>query len=126
MILTQTSIKVINRSLILALCLLSFSAFAQSYDFAEFLVLNKVTTEKEEFQLKRSEKYSVSGIEIELFACQKNSKESFDQALISVSKTDSDTKDVVFSGWTFSHSPAISMLEHPIYNLILLNCLHSE
>ena len=29
----------------------------------------------------------------------------------------------VFSGWIFSSSPAISALEHPVYDLTLLGCL---
>ena len=29
----------------------------------------------------------------------------------------------VFSGWIFSSSPAISALEHPVYDLTLLACL---
>jgi len=28
----------------------------------------------------------------------------------------------VFSGWMFSSSPAISALEHPVYDITLLAC----
>jgi hypothetical protein len=29
----------------------------------------------------------------------------------------------VFSGWMFSSSPAVSALEHPVYDVTLLNCI---
>ena len=32
------------------------------------------------------------------------------------------TPSVVFSGWMFSSSPAISALEHPVYDITLLAC----
>jgi hypothetical protein len=30
---------------------------------------------------------------------------------------------LVFSGWVFSSSPAVSALEHPVYDITLLSCL---
>ena len=32
----------------------------------------------------------------------------------------------VFSGWMFSSSPALSALEHPVYDVILLECKGGE
>ena len=32
----------------------------------------------------------------------------------------------VFSGWMFSSSPAISALEHPVYDITLLACVSTE
>ena len=31
--------------------------------------------------------------------------------------------NLVFSGWVFSSSPAVSALEHPVYDLTLLDCV---
>ena len=31
--------------------------------------------------------------------------------------------NLVFSGWVFSSSPAVSALEHPVYDLTLLACI---
>jgi hypothetical protein len=28
----------------------------------------------------------------------------------------------VFSGWMFSSSPAVSAMEHPVYDITLLSC----
>ncbi len=33
------------------------------------------------------------------------------------------TGNRLFSGWIFASSPALSMLEHPVYTLTLLDCL---
>ena len=30
--------------------------------------------------------------------------------------------DTVFSGWMFSSSPAVSAMEHPVYDITLLSC----
>ena len=30
---------------------------------------------------------------------------------------------LIFSGWIFSSSPAVSALEHPVYDLTLLACV---
>lgn len=30
--------------------------------------------------------------------------------------------DLVFSGWMFSSSPAVSAMEHPVYDITLLSC----
>ncbi|MGB2533926.1 MAG: DUF2155 domain-containing protein [Candidatus Puniceispirillum sp.] len=29
----------------------------------------------------------------------------------------------VFAGWMFSSSPAVSAMEHPVYDITLLKCL---
>ena len=37
-----------------------------------------------------------------------------------------DEKPVLrFSGWMFASSPALSALEHPVYDLIVLDCLNA-
>ena len=33
--------------------------------------------------------------------------------------------NLVFSGWVFSSSPAVSALEHPVYDLTLLACINN-
>jgi hypothetical protein len=42
-------------------------------------------------------------------------------AFIQIYETGSDTKRL-FSGWIFSASPALSGLEHPVYDVTLLSC----
>ncbi len=37
--------------------------------------------------------------------------------------TPDEAKDIVFSGWMFASSPAISGLEHAVYDVTLLACL---
>ena len=38
-----------------------------------------------------------------------------------------DEKPVLrFSGWMFASSPALSALEHPVYDLIVLDCVNAE
>jgi len=37
-------------------------------------------------------------------------------------KIDAQDKIIVFSGWMFASSPAVSSLEHPVYDVTLLAC----
>ena len=34
--------------------------------------------------------------------------------------------DPIFKGWMFSSSPSLSSLEHPVYDIIVLNCYSSS
>jgi hypothetical protein len=43
--------------------------------------------------------------------------------LLEVAEIYQDTKKLIFFGWLFASSPSVSSLEHPIYDLVALNCL---
>ena len=47
-------------------------------------------------------------------------------ALLSISETrdPSAPARILFHGWMFASSPGLSALEHPVYDVIVLECLH--
>jgi hypothetical protein len=57
--------------------------------------------------------------------CEKNPPEDRpeDAAFIQIDEVRPGEENVRrFSGWMFAQSPALSSLEHPVYDLILLDC----
>src|SRR5215813_13617605 len=61
-------------------------------------------------------------------ACDKHPPEETPEAaaFLEVVEVKPDEKPVLrFSGWMFASSPALSALEHPVYDLIVLDCLNS-
>jgi len=42
---------------------------------------------------------------------------------VGYSQADNNTQQTVFSGWMFASSPALSGLEHPVYDVTVLDCL---
>jgi hypothetical protein len=88
-------------------------------------VLNKVYTRNQEIKLKKGEEAKVGALRIKIEKCfrqpESDKKESSALLLISEVFTSQPTKEI-FHGWMFSSSPAISALEHPLYDVILLSC----
>lgn len=41
-------------------------------------------------------------------------------------KTKEDPKKQVFNGWMFSSNPALSAMEHPIYDIWVLSCVNKD
>ncbi len=41
-------------------------------------------------------------------------------------KTKEDPKKQVFNGWMFSSNPALSAMEHPIYDIWVLSCVNQD
>lgn len=88
-------------------------------------VLNKIYTRNKEVTLKKGVEAKEGSLHIKLEKCfrqpESDKKESSALLLISESFKSQPTKEI-FHGWMFSASPAISALEHPIYDVILMGC----
>ncbi|TMJ60254.1 MAG: DUF2155 domain-containing protein [Alphaproteobacteria bacterium] len=57
--------------------------------------------------------------------CEKSPPEDTPESAAFVEIDETRTGEVrtrVFSGWMFASSPALSALEHPVYDVILLDC----
>ena len=88
-------------------------------------VLNKVYTRNKEAEIKKGQEINFGSLKVKLEKCfsqpESDKKESSALLLISETFKSSPTKEL-FHGWMFSSSPAISALEHPLYDVILLSC----
>jgi len=121
------------------LCLtLSFPSFADEQkiyhakDFtnhAKLQGLNKVTARVSEMSLEVGEVKKFSNIEVALEKCWHSPPEEKpeNKALLKIwEQVPGEDKKQIFHGWMFSSTPAISALEHPVYDVTLLSCYNTE
>ena len=95
-------------------------------NFVEIKILNKVSSKNELLKIKIGENIKYKNISIIALKC-KNSE--FDDnpeitAYMQVQDVTLENNDkvFVFNGWTFSSSPSISLFDHPVYDIWLINC----
>ena len=91
--------------------------------------LNKTTAKTSVLDLKVGEKISFGSLKIIAHKCWQSPLEQKPENKILLEifefKNESEEKSSekrIFYGWMFSSSPSISGLEHPIYDIIALNC----
>lgn len=89
-------------------------------------ILNKINAEKFEVEVLEMRKTIFQDLEIKLNRCRKSGAQDLREnlALIEVYDVAKDTpREQIFYGWMFSSSPALSAMEHPIYDVIVLECV---
>jgi len=88
-------------------------------------VLNKVSTRASILTVPVNTVYSFGSIDVHLAKCWKAAPEDHPEtaALLQIwEKTGFEIRRSIFSGWMFSSSPALSSLEHPVYDIVVLDC----
>ena len=96
------------------------------YDAARLQGLNKVTAETSVFEASLDAPATFGALVITLKKCSKSKPEERPENAALMLMTDQKPdapKTTVFSGWMFSSSPSISALEHPVYDITLLECI---
>ena len=90
------------------------------------LGLDKITAKTTEINIKIGETKKFGILEIKAIKCGKliSKNEPGEAAYIQVKDlSDKNNEKVfVFNGWTFSSSPSIRPIDHPVYDVWLLNC----
>ena len=87
--------------------------------------LNKVTARTVPVNTNIGEKVKFGNLEIQVEKCMRgpDSDKPDNTALMTIwDGIPGQPKKQVFHGWMFSSSPALSALEHPIYDVVLLSC----
>lgn len=87
--------------------------------------LDKITTQLSTIEIKRDQMVRFGSLEITLRTCRKNPPEEPPEstAFLEIVDVGQDTvKTKIFSGWMFASSPALSSLEHPIYDVWVKDC----
>ena len=108
---------------------LSFIVQAETNDITKFIeikVLDKVSSKSTKIMLEIGKEKKFKNLLIKCLKC-KNSE--FDDtpeitAYIQVKDLNNIDNDevFVFNGWTFSSSPSLRPLDHPVYDLWILGC----
>ena len=90
------------------------------------LGLDKITAKTTEIKIKIGETRKFGLLQIKAIKCGKiNSNNKVGEAAYIQVKDLSDNQDekvFVFNGWTFSSSPSLRPIDHPVYDLWLVGC----
>ena len=94
---------------------------------AEFNTLDKITARTKNIEINLNEDAALGSLIINLRSCQNRPPDFLPESAAYVEIFDTlnqslEEKNLVFSGWMFSSSPAISSLEHPVYDISLVSC----
>lgn len=87
--------------------------------------LDKMTGQTQTFEIAVGESRKVARLNIRLDACRAPSNNDIFGTMAFVQVWDTKPKDdpePEFSGWMFADSPALSALDHPRYDLWVINC----
>ncbi len=89
---------------------------------AELLVLDKVNARSTPLTLKVGQAADNASLSITLRACVTRPPDLPGDSAAYLDIKDSRPGAPGFHGWMFANEPALSMLEHPIYDLHLVSC----
>lgn len=111
-----------------ALAVLAGAAQAQTYDPYPVALLggmDKVTGRVSTFTVPVGTVHGFGTLEVTPRACRKTPPEETPEsaAFLVIDDTREGSAGRVFSGWMFASSPGVSALEHPVYDIWLLDCV---
>jgi hypothetical protein len=87
--------------------------------------LDKITARVSKFEAPVGAAVQFGTLAVRVRDCEKSPPEDAPEsaAFVEIDETrPGETRNRVFSGWMFASSPALSALEHPVYDVILLDC----
>jgi hypothetical protein len=88
--------------------------------------LDKITAKTSQIEIKIGETKKFGLLEIKAVKCGKSDSinELGEAAYIQVKDISDNTNEkiFVFNGWTFSSSPSLKPMDHPVYDLWLVGC----
>ncbi len=93
--------------------------------FAVLRAVDKITARVTDLEIAIGEEIRFGTLGITPFYCNKRPPEDTPEvtAFLVISDTQpGEESTVVFSGWMFASSPALSTLEHPVYDVWVINC----
>ena len=106
----------------------SYSTWLEG-DIAVFQGLDKITARIKslEFEVGKNNKFGI--LDINVKRCVFSKPTETPESIVYINILDNSKKqiqlkntNVVFNGWMFASSPALNALEHPVYDLVLIEC----
>jgi len=105
----------------------NFTALADATNSAVMQALDKVTARVSTFDVPLGGVAIVGALSIKLYHCDKTPPEEAPEsaAFIEVIEEKRGEEPVnLFNGWMFASSPALSSIEHPVYDVWVLECVN--
>ena len=94
--------------------------------YAALQALDKVTARVQRLTVKVGESVAFGTLTIKVDACRKAPPENSPEAAAFLEITDTKPggdPQTVFSGWMFQSSPAISAMDHAVYDIWVVDCV---
>ena len=104
---------------------MALSAVAQEVPVVTLGALDKITAKLKTINVVRNETVKFGTLEITMRNCRSNPPEETPESVAFLEITDLGHMGEpvrVFSGWMFASSPAISPLEHAVYDVWVTDC----
>lgn len=99
------------------------------YDTAIMQGLDKPNARVQTFNVQVGHNANFGPLNVKVRACKKAPPEETPESVAFVEIDDPRVKDAnrqnIYRGWMFASSPALSALEHPIYDVWILDCKNS-
>ena len=116
-----------KKILFLSMLLLGFVARADiATDTVTLRTMDKITGRVQKISVAIGEQTKVGSLNILVEKCLKKPPEEAPENAAFLTIMDEDAGETpVFQGWMFSSNPALSAMEHPVYDIWVVECGHS-
>lgn len=109
--------------LLALLCAVSVEAKDIVADTAVLRTMDKITGRVQKIEVGIGEQVQVGTLTILVEKCLKKPPEETPENAAFLTITDEDApQKPVFHGWMFSSNPALSAMEHPVYDIWVVDC----
>ncbi len=117
------------RLTVFILALVSSPAYADPFDTAILRGLDKVTARVTTIEAPLGDTIKFGALEIIVRACDKRPPEETPESAVFIDIWDVRPGEPAvsnFRGWMFASSPALSAMEHPVYDIWVLDCQNTR
>ena len=94
--------------------------------YINLTALDKITAKTSSIKLAIGEKKFFGSLEITVLKCQLSEHNDFIDTVAYLQVKDLEAKDnnqvFLFNGWSFTSSPTLRSIDHPIYDLWVTSC----
>ena len=90
--------------------------------FASLSVLNKITANVDNLDIKLKENFEYGELRIYPIDCYLSSPEEKPETAVYLNVYHNNKDEKIFSGWMLKTLPSISAIEHPIYDIWVNDC----
>lgn len=100
--------------------------FINNKTYATIQILNKITAKINYINIKVGYEVLFDSLIVKVSSCWKSSPYDLSENKILLEvmdkKVDSQEYNEIFRGWMFSSSPGMNGIEHPVYDIVAINC----
>ena len=109
--------------------LLTSQARAETFNAVTLRTLDKVTARTSVVTIPLNETVKIGSLSVTPRLCERRPIEEATESAVFLQireRKDDDQEATIFSGWMFASSPGLSALEHPVYDLWLIDCANKS